>query len=146
MIWNSFWNNTICNRSDPLMVGQGDGSAGNRRTNRNHPIYRLIKISQNTEKLSRRPEENTCNSNSNANQSADTYVKKLHWVITIIIIIIIIISVRDKKGWKIEWILLCSKFWACTFFPFVYNYLILNIWKIRLYMKKKTYMYIVAKT
>ena len=39
-----------CAQNDPQMLGKGAGRVGNRRTGRDHLLYSIVKISQNTEK------------------------------------------------------------------------------------------------
>ena len=39
-----------CPRNDPQRLGKRVGRVGNRRTNRDHPNYSIVKIGQNTEK------------------------------------------------------------------------------------------------
>ena len=38
-----------CNRNNPQRIGKGTRRPENKRTNRGHPDYSIIKISQNTE-------------------------------------------------------------------------------------------------
>ena len=62
-------------RTIPKRIGKGTGRLGDKRTSGDHPDYRIIKISQNTEKSSRDFEETCFQLNSSGKPSANGGVK-----------------------------------------------------------------------
>ena len=66
---------------DSQILVKKAGRVGNWRTNRDHPNYTIIKISQNTEKSPWIFKENCCDSDFSERQSANVGVKNSQEVI-----------------------------------------------------------------
>ena len=68
---NCYW----CIWTNPQRIGKGSGRLGNKRTNRDHPNYSIIKIGQNPEKSPGDMRGTCCHSNSSDEISTNVSVK-----------------------------------------------------------------------